>query len=75
VPLPEPRRDPSVEPTGIASKDLAMGISPEFYWIIGLVIVAAAIFYGATRQRRLTRVEQKQSDQATRENWGKEKIK
>jgi hypothetical protein len=50
-----------------------MGI--EFFWIIGLVVLAAAIFYFGTRQRRLTRAEQKRSDQAARENWGKEKVK
>ena len=73
VPLPEPHTDPSVERPESASKDLAMAI--EFFWIIGLVVLAAAIFYFGTRQRRLTRAEQKRSDQAARENWGKEEIR
>ena len=46
----------------------------EFTWLIGIVILGAALFY-ATRQRRLRGAQREMSDQAARENWDKEEIR
>lgn len=46
----------------------------EVSWAIGIIILAAAIFFFATRQRRLKGRERELSDQAARRNWGKEEI-
>ncbi len=45
----------------------------EFTWLIGIVILGAVLFY-ATRQRRLRGAERERSEQAAKENWGKERI-
>jgi hypothetical protein len=45
----------------------------EFTWLIGIVILGAALFY-ATRQRRLRGAQRAMSEQAARENWGKEEL-
>ena len=46
----------------------------EFTWIIGIVVVAAALFY-ASRQRRLRGAQREMSDNAARKNWDKEEIR
>lgn len=46
----------------------------EFTWLIAIVLLGAALFYG-TRQRRLRGAERRMSDQAAHENWGKEEIR
>ncbi len=49
-------------------------------WIWGLVIIGGPLLIGifmavfSSRRRRLTRTEQKLSDQTAHENWGKERI-
>jgi hypothetical protein len=48
-------------------------------WVWGLVIIGGPLLLGIfmavfNRRRKLTRSEQKAVDQATRENWGKERI-
>jgi hypothetical protein len=40
----------------------------------GLVLLGAAIFLFGDRLRPLSRAERKRSDEAARENWGKEKV-
>lgn len=52
-----------------------LGISFEFIWIIGIVLLGAAIFFFGTRQRPLTGREREKSDQVARENWGKENVR
>jgi hypothetical protein len=46
----------------------------EFSWLIGIVLLGAALFY-ATRQRRLRGAQREMSERAARENWGKEEIR
>ncbi len=46
----------------------------EFTWLIGIVLLGAALFY-ATRQRRLRGTEREMSEKAARENWSKEEIR
>jgi hypothetical protein len=55
------------------------GIDLTILW--ALVIVGAPIMLGLVlylrgdRQRKLTKAERERTEQATRENWGKEEIK
>jgi hypothetical protein len=50
-------------------------------WVWGLVIIGGPLLLGifmyiySGRRKRLTPTEKKMSDQATRENWGKEEIR
>jgi hypothetical protein len=50
-------------------------------WVWALVIIGGPLLIGifmavySSRRRRLTRTEQKVSDQAANENWGKERIR
>jgi len=54
--------------------DIAQG------WVWALVIIGGPLLIGifmavfGARRRRLTRSEQKAVDQATHENWGKERV-
>jgi hypothetical protein len=50
-----------------------LGIPPEFIWILAIVILGLAIFYGM-RRRPLSGSERQRSEEAARENWGKENI-
>lgn len=49
-------------------------------WVWGLVIIGGPLLIGiflllfSGRRRRLNRTEQKAIDEATRENWGKERM-
>jgi hypothetical protein len=49
-------------------------------WVWGLVIIGGPLLMGiflyifSGRRNRLTPTEKKMSDQAARENWGKERI-
>jgi hypothetical protein len=50
-------------------------------WVWALVIVGGPLLIGifmavfGSRRRRLSRTEQKISDQAAHENWGKERVR
>ncbi|HEV2563788.1 MAG TPA: hypothetical protein VGU19_01755 [Microvirga sp.] len=50
-------------------------------WVWALVIVGGPLLIGifmavfSSRRRRLSRTEQKISDQAAHENWGKERVR
>lgn len=47
----------------------------ELTWAIAIIVLGLAIFFFATRQRRLKGAEREMSDQAARRNWGKEEIR
>jgi hypothetical protein len=51
-----------------------LGIPFEFIWLIGIIVLGAAIFFG-TRRRPLSRAERERSEQVARENWGKENMR
>ncbi len=51
------------------------GFSFELLWIPAIVILGIVLFVFATRQKRLNASERKVSDQAARDNWGKENVR
>lgn len=47
----------------------------EMSWIFGIVLLGIVLFVFATRQRRLSGAERQASDEAARQNWGKENVR
>ncbi|HEV2560150.1 MAG TPA: hypothetical protein VGU45_16125 [Microvirga sp.] len=52
-----------------------LGISIEFVWIFGLILLGAVMFFFGTRPRPLSGAERKRSDEVAKENWGKENVR
>jgi hypothetical protein len=46
----------------------------ELTWVFGIVLLGIVLFVFATRQRRLSPTERRETDKAARENWGKENV-
>lgn len=47
----------------------------ELTWVLGIVLLGIVLFVFATRQRKLSAPQRRQSDKAARENWGKENVR
>jgi len=46
----------------------------EATWVFAIIVLAIALFIFATRQRRLSAAQRQQTDEAARDNWGKENV-
>jgi cbb3-type cytochrome oxidase subunit 3 len=47
----------------------------EMTWVFGIVLLGIVLFVFATRQRRLSAAQRKETDKIARDNWGKENVR